>query len=185
MTGLEPFIIPLLIAGVGVQAYGQYQAGKNAQSQAKAQSKWNLYNSKVAQREAEVERRANIFAAKQQKRKSKAFLAKQRALIGATGVEIAGSPLLVAEDTAAELAKEETNLRLTGQRRVSAFKSRSILDISRASAARSRAAGFGRAAVIGAGGTILQGAATVAFMGSQFGGGGPGGVDTRSIEFRD
>lgn len=167
MTGLEPFIIPLLVAGIGVQAYGQYQQGKQAQAQAKAQSAWNLYNSKVAQRQAEAEKTAAAFDVSQHKRKAKALLARQRSLIGAIGVEMEGSPLLVAEDTAAELAKEETNIRLTGQRRVEAFKSRSILDVSMASAAKSRAAGFGRAAVIGAGSTILQGAAQAAFMKSR------------------
>lgn len=169
MTGLEPFIIPLLIAGVSVQAYGQYQAGKQAQAQAKAQSAWNLYNAKVAQRQAEAERQAAAFESTQQKRRAKTLLAKQRALIGAAGVEMEGSPLLVAEDTAAELAKEAVNIRLIGQRRVAAFKSRSILDISKASAAKTAAAGFGRAAVIGAGASILQGAAQVGFMKQQMG----------------
>ncbi|KKL10774.1 hypothetical protein LCGC14_2552440 [marine sediment metagenome] len=169
MTGPEIAIIALATAGVGVAAYGQYQQGKTAQAQAKAQSAWNLYNAKVAQREAEAEQKAADFASKQQKRRAKTLLARQRALIGATGVEMEGSPLLVAEDTAAELAKEAVNIRLTGQRRVSAFKSQSILDVSKASAARARAAGFGRAAVIGAGSTILQGAAQAGFMAQQMG----------------
>ncbi len=167
MTGLEPFIVPLLIAGVGVQAYGQYQAGKQAQDQAKAQAAWNLYNAKVAKRAAEAERVASTFEVAQQKRRAKTLLARQRALIGATGVTMEGSPLLVAEDTAAELAKEEVNLRLTGQRRVMALESQSILDISRASSARARAVGFGRAAIIGTGGSILQGVAQAGFMSQQ------------------
>ncbi len=169
MTGAEPYIVPLLITGVGVAAYGQYQQGKTAQSQAKAQAAWNIYNSKVAKRNAEAERQANLFASRQQKKRASALLAKQRALIGAAGVEMEGSPLLVVEDTAAELAKEAVNIRLTGQRRVSAYKSQSILDISKASAAKSAAAGFGRAAVTGAGGTILQGVAQTGYMAQQMG----------------
>ena len=115
-------------------------------------------------REKEAQDTANLFASRQQKKKASALLARQRSLIGASGVEMEGSPLLVAEDTAAELAKEAENLRLTGQRKSQAYASQSILDISKASAAKSRAAGFGRSAVIGAAGTSLQGAAQAGYM---------------------
>jgi len=162
-------IFIMAIVGTGVQAYGQYQQSKQAQAQAKAQAAWNLYNSKVAKRQAEAEQRAAAFESKQHKRKAEALLAKQRALVGASGVEMEGSPLLVAEDTAAQLAKEAVNIRLTGQRRVQAYRSQSILDISRASAATSRAAGYGRAAVIGAGSTLLQGGAQAGYLGYQMG----------------
>lgn len=161
--------IVLTLVGTGVAAYGQYQSGKQAQAQAKAQSAWNLYNSKLSKRQAEAEEKAAAFESKQQKKRSKALLARQRSLIGASGVEFEGSPLLVAEDTATELAQEETNIRLRGQRRVSAFKSQSILDVSKASAAKARAAGFGRAAVTGAGATLLQGTAQTGFQASQAG----------------
>ena len=160
-------VVAITATAAGVQAYGQYQQGKTAQSQAKAQSAWNMYNAKVAQREAEAERAATAFELAQQKRRGKILLGKQRAMIGASGVEMEGSPLLVAEDTAAELAKEETNIMLTGHRRARAFESQSILDTSMASAARSRAAGFGQAAVTNAGGTLLQGAAQAGYQYNQ------------------
>ncbi|MHC4121929.1 MAG: virion core protein, T7 gp14 family [Planctomycetota bacterium] len=163
MTGAD---IPIILAVVSasVSAYGQYQQGKTAQQQAKAQAAWHMYNAKVAQREAEAERQAAAFESAQHKRTAKALLSRQRAMIGASGVEMEGSPLLVAEDTAAELAKEAVNLRLTGQRRVQAYKSQSILDVSKASAAKAAAAGYGRAAVTSAGATILQGAAETGYM---------------------
>jgi len=169
MTGAEIAIIALAAAGTGVAAYGQYQSGKQAQAQAKQQAAWNTYNAKVAQREAEAEKAAAAFESRQQKKKAEALLAKQRAMIGASGIEMEGSPLLVAEDTATELAKEKINLRLTGQRRAAAYKSQSILDISKAGAAKSAAAGYGRSAVIGAGGTLLSGGAQVGFMADKFG----------------
>ena len=106
---------------------------------------------------------ATAFEVGQQKKRAKTLLARQRALIGASGVEMEGSPLLVAEDTAAELAKEEVNIQLRGTRRAMGFESQSILDISKASAAKARAAGFGRAASTGAGATLLQGSTTTAY----------------------
>lgn len=162
MTGAEPLVIAAVI-GTSVQAYGQYQSNKNAQGQAKAQSAWNLYNSKLAQREADAESAANLFESKQQKKAADRLKARGRAIRGASSVEAEGSPLLVMEDTAAELAKEQQQTRISGSRRVSAFESQSILDISKASVAKSRAAGFGRAAITQAGGTLLSGAADAGF----------------------
>lgn len=176
MSGAEPIIFGLTgaqlitgaaLVGTGLQAYGQYQQGKQAQSTAKAQAAWNLYNSKVAQRQAEVERQATAEDVRQQKKRAGSIQARLRAIRGASGLEMEGSPLLVAEDTAAELAKEEVNIQLRGTRRAAGFEAQSILDISKASAAKSRAAGFGRAAVIGAGGSILQGASTALFRRGQ------------------
>ncbi len=166
MTGV---LIALAVAGTGVAAYGQYQQGKNAQSQAKAQSAINLFNSKVAKREAEAEAAAAKFESAQFAKKAKSLRKRQESLIGASGVEAEGSPLLVQEDTAAELALEASNIRVTGQRRTQAFKSRSILDISAASAAKARARGFGRSAVIGAGSTLLQGTAQTGFQAKRAG----------------
>ncbi len=176
MTGAEPIIFGLTgaqiitgaaIVGTGIQAYGQYQQGKQAQAQAKAQAAWNLYNSKVAKRQADIERQATATDVQQQRKRAKTLLARQRSLIGKSGVQIEGSPLLVAEDTAAELAKEEVNIQLRGARRAMAFESQSILDISKAGAAKQRAAGFGRAAVTGAGASILGGSADILFKRGQ------------------
>ncbi len=166
MTGAEIAIIGLAVAGTSVAAYGQYQSGKNAQSQAKAQSAFNLYNSKLKLREKEAQDKANAFASAQSKKRAEAFQARFRSKRGGAGVGKEGSPLLIAENNAALFATEATNIRLTGERKSSTLKSQSILDVSMASAARSRASGFGRAAGIGAGATLLQGFAGAAFMAS-------------------
>lgn len=160
-------IIPLFAVGVGVTAYAQYQAGRAAEQQARAQAAWYDYNAKVAQREAEAERQAVAFETKQQKRTAEQLLARQRALVGKAGVTMEGSPLLIAEDTAAQLALDAAMIRTTGARRAAAFRSQSILDISKAGAARTAAAGYRRAGVWGAGASILGGAAQAGYMGYQ------------------
>lgn len=169
MTGAEIAIIALAATGTGVAAYSQYQQGKAAEDQAKAEAAWHAYNAKVAQREAEAEREAAEFESIQHKKQADKLLARQRVLRGASGVTVEGSPLLVMEDTAAELALEAANLRMTGQRRISQFKSQSILDISKAGAAKARGAGFAQAGKIGAGATILGGAADIGMMGYDMG----------------
>ena len=164
--------VSLAIAGGSVAAYGQYQAGKQqaaqAEAQAKSQSAWNMYNAKVADREAQNEERAAKFEVAKQKKLGKRLLASQRSLIGASGVTQEGSPLLFAEDTAVELAREEQNKRLTGERRVAKYKSQSILDVSKAQNALSMgsfaAKGYRKAGLYGAAGTSISGAGTAASM---------------------
>lgn len=171
MTG-DPFTTGILVSmavGTGVQAYGQYQEGKVAAQQARAQAAWHDYNAKIALREAEAERRASAFEAKQQKRKGKQLLARQRALRGAAGITMEGSPLLVAEDTAAQLALENAMIRMTGTRRVSRWKSQSILDVSMARTARTRAESARQAGILGAGASLLTRTADIGYMGYKMG----------------
>jgi predicted transcriptional regulator len=166
MTGGEVAII-LALTSAGVSAYSSYQQGQTASAQAKTEAAWHDYNAKVSKREAEEERKAVDFESIQHTRKTKQILARHRALRGISGVTAEGSPLLLAEDTAAQLAIEGANIRTVGQRRIGAFKSRSILDTAQAFAARKSAKGLRQAGALRAGASILQGGAQAAFMGSQ------------------
>ena len=85
MTGFE---IPLIIAATATTAYTSYTANKQAQAEAKAQAAWHDYNARVAMRNAAAERqnaaaeqRAVIRESLQQKRRGKALMAKQRAMV--------------------------------------------------------------------------------------------------------
>lgn len=171
MTGGEAAIITLMAAATATTAYSEVQRGKSAKAQAEQQAAWDDYNAKVAKREAEAERKASDFEATQHTRAAKQLQARLRAAVGKSGVTFEGSPLLVAEDMAAQLAIESANIRTTGARRVGAWTSRSILDTSMAKAARASAPGYKRAGYLRAGSSILQGAAMAGYMGSQMGGG--------------
>lgn len=164
MTGGEAALI-MMAVGTGVAAYSEVQQGRSAAAQAKQKAAWDDYNAKVAKREAEAERRAADFEATQHSRKTKEIQARLRAAVGKSGVTMEGSPLLVAEDTAAQLAIERANIRMTGQRRVGAWTAKSILDTSMAKAARASAPGYKRAGYLRAGSSILQGGAQTAYMG--------------------
>jgi len=157
MSGYETEI---LIATIAAQSYQAYETGQQAASQARAEAAWHAYNAKVSQREADAERQAAAFEAQQHKRQAEQLLARGRAIRGGMGVTAEGSPLLVAEDTAGQLALENAMIRLTGTRRVAKWKSQSILDISKSSAARSAAAGHKRAGYWRAGTSLLGGALT-------------------------
>lgn len=157
MSGYETHA---LIASTLVAGYSDYQQGQTAAQQARAQAAWHAYNAKVAEREADAERQAAEFEAKQHAREAKHLRSRQIAIIGKSGVTIEGSPLLVAEDTAAQLALENAMIRERGARSVSKWKSQSILDISKASAAKSAAGGYKMAGYLGAGTSLLQGMST-------------------------
>jgi len=166
MTGGEAAVI-LALTGAGVAGYSAYQQGQNAASQAKQSAAWQDYNAKVAKREADAERQAADFKATQHTRQAKQLLARQRAIIGGSGVTMEGSPLLLAEDTAAQLAIEGANIRTTGARRAGAWKSRSILDTSMAKASRASAPGYKQAGYLSTGASILQGGSQAAYYKSQ------------------
>lgn len=166
MTGGEAAVI-LALTGAGVSAYSAVQQGRSAAAQAKQQAAWDDFNAQVAKRDADAEQKAADFEAVQHTRRSEQLLARQRALVGKSGVTMEGSPLLLAEDTAAQLAIEGANIRTTGARRVQAFRSQSILDTAAGLAARRSAPGFKRAGITQAGASILQGGAQAAFFKSQ------------------
>ena len=161
---MAEYAVYMAIAGAGVQAYSSYQQGKTAEAQAKQEAAWHAYNAKVAEREADAERRASDFEATQHDRRSKQLLARQRALIGKSGVTMEGSPLLLAEDTAAQLALENANIRETGARRVSAYKSQAILDFSKSRLASKSASGYAKAGALSAGSSLLSGGAQAGYM---------------------
>lgn len=144
MTGFEIGVLALGGTAVGMTAYSSYQQGKS-------QAAWNEYNARVAEREAASEREANAFEAKQHRREARMMQAKQRAMVGASGIEASGSPLLVMEDTAAQLAIENAQIMSQGARRVSQFKSQAILDRMAGKAAK-------QAGTLNAGASILGGA---------------------------
>ncbi len=164
MTGAE---IPLLIAATATAGYSAYRQGKTAAATAKADAAWHAYNAKVAEREAQAERKAAEDEAIQHKRQADKLLARQRALVGKSGVTAEGSPLLVMEDTAAQLALENANIRESGLRRASAYRSQSILDFTKARTVSKSASGYAKAGLLSAGNSLLQGGAGVAYMRSQ------------------
>ena len=164
MTGWE---VPLLIAATATAGYSEYQRGRTAAAQAKQEAAWHAYNARVSEREAEAERKAADYEAIQHKRQAEQLKARQKALIGKSGVTMEGSPLLVLEDTAAQLALEGAMIRETGMRRVSAYKSQSILDFSKARTISKSAKGYSQAGIVSAAGTSLMGAGQIAYMRSQ------------------
>jgi hypothetical protein len=175
MTGLEI----AAFAAVAVAAAGTAVSVAGAQGQANAAARAARSNARIAQRDAETEarlaerdaqvaqyaatqeERALAFDVAQQNRAKARLLGTQEALIGASGVEFGGSPLLVAIETAQEAelqiesARFESRLRqqeLRDSAALATFRGRELRDtgrnylsVGRFEAAAARSAAKGRA----------------------------------------
>jgi hypothetical protein len=82
-------------------------------------------------------------------------------LVGKSGVTMEGSPLLVMEDTAAQLALENAMIREQGSRRAGTFRSKSILEFAKSRSISKSAKGYSRAGTTRAGAALLGGASRI------------------------
>jgi len=108
-------IIALTATSIGLQIGGQYQAGKEAEAQAKSQQAWNEYNAQLAEREAKEAQEAAAYEESKFRKGGERLKARQRTLYAKAGVTPEGSPLEVMEQTASELEMDALMIRRGGQ----------------------------------------------------------------------
>jgi hypothetical protein len=142
-----PLAVPLMLAGIGMQAYGQYQAGEEANAVAQ-------YNQQVKQREAEAEEQKAIIQSRKQAQEASRRIAEIRAGFGISGVaSTAGTPLaILAEQTRqSELENREIgyegtqqSTRLRNEGEMIAYEGRSARRASRIGAGATLLTGFGK-----------------------------------------
>jgi hypothetical protein len=85
----------IMIAAAALTAHETVQQGQN-------QSAWASHSAKMAERDATIAKQNAEYAAGQKRRQTERLLSRQRALYGKAGVTMEGSPLIVAQETAAE-----------------------------------------------------------------------------------
>lgn len=157
-TGLEPLVIPAIIAAATVSTVAVIQQGRAAREAGRAQEAIAARNAQLAERQAEAEQQAALEAAKIHEEEGKRLLARQRALFAVSGVEIGrGTPLSKVVGTAADLKAEELTILTEGA--IVATQRRAQAGILRAggAAAKARGKAAGRAATLAATGSILTG----------------------------
>lgn len=134
----------------------------SAMSAAKSEKDMNEYNAKVAENQAIASRQQAAFEGERIKERSKAVLARQRALYGKAGVEVgAGSPLELAADTAYQADVDMQAVRYSGETQARQAESQAKLDKWQGKVAM-------RKGYMQAGTSLLKGAA------SAYGAGGGG-----------
>lgn len=147
-----------MIAGVGVKAFGQMQAGKAAYAEAQSERQMAAYNAAIQEREARAIEQKTIFEQQRQAEAAARTQSTLRARLAASGALMGvGTPLLIQEEQAAESELEMALIGYTGM--VEAERARSQAEIDRLSGeyAMQRGRAGRTAGYIGAGTTLLTG----------------------------
>jgi len=145
-----PWAVPAATAiGTTLQVVGTLSAAKAAKDQAE-------FNARQQQMEAARRRQIAALEASDFRKRQGRLLARQRALLGAAGVDPgSGTPLLVAEDTAGEIELNALRIRAGGESEATRLDNAAAL--SRAEGRAAQTAGYLRA-----GSLLFQGAAKFA-----------------------
>lgn len=157
------FFLPILavaLAGVGtaVSVYGQVQQAQTAKAMGK-------YNAKLAEQQAlqtEMDAAENI---RRKRRENKRLLATQRSRYAKAGVLEEGTPLELLAETAGNLEMETLDYDRQQRMAAAGLRAQGAADLA-------MGANQARGALIGAGASLLQGAASTAYMGSTLRGSG-------------
>lgn len=136
----------LLAAGTALSAYGQYQQGKSAQSLAQ-------YNATLDRRNADTARLQATAEEERFRRQAARQRGEQVGKIAASGVVVnTGSPLLVLADSAREAEMDALNIRYGGELKAQGLEANARSEEFQGKNAK-------RQGIIGAGSTLLSGAA--------------------------
>ncbi len=159
--GLATIAVVAIAAGAGVQAYGQYQQGKAAEAQGKAEQQILEHNAKLKEREADAERKRARVAAEQFELEGEALLGTQQVGFAKGGVlTTEGTPALVLEETAQALNIDRMRILEEGFLAGSFRESEAEGLRFQGRAAKARGKNIKRAQTLAAGGTILTGIGT-------------------------
>jgi hypothetical protein len=144
----------LMMAGMGVGAAGQIQAGRAAAAEAKSAERISAYNAAVMEREAKAIRKKGAFEQTRQAKHAARVMGTLRADLAGQGAYGGG---LLEEEQEAELELE--NLLIGYEAETAARRAESQAEIDRATGrlAKERGKAGRQAGYLGAGATLLTG----------------------------
>lgn len=149
-----------LVASVLVSAYGAYSQGQAASAAASAQAQQAENNARVAEQQAQDAGQRGAIAEQNQRRQTQQMLGQQRAGFGASGLDMAsGSSLDVLGDTAMMGEWDALSVRNNYEREAWGYRVQAQNFTNSAAVASSTASNSATAGWIGAGSSLLSGAA--------------------------
>ena len=149
--------IIIAAAGVGLTAASTIQQGRIAAAQGRFQEQVDLRNQQALERQAKAEQAAAAVEEGRISRKEKFVKATQRAIIGKSGVGLAGATLSVLADTAFQFSLDRNLILRRGLIRARELTTRGGIFASQGRFARTTGAQQRTASFISAGGSILSG----------------------------
>ena len=109
------WVATLIVAGTAVSAYGQYQQGKAAEAQGKAEQQIAEYNAKIKEKEAAAALERSREEARQFAKEGEVLMGEQRVRLAKGGVlSTEGTPALLLEETAQELEADRMSILREG-----------------------------------------------------------------------
>ena len=140
--------LPILSAIVGMA--GTVMSAAGAMQQANAQAAAAEYNAKVADNNAKAERDAAAANAEDQRRHGSAQRATSLATRGASGVQLAGTPLLIDSNLVGEIELGAGRIGQQGEAKAIRYQNQAELD-------RSTAKNYKKSGSLSAGASLLGG----------------------------
>ena len=148
-------------AGTALSAFGQVQAGQQAAAAAEYNAAVARNNQIIADRQAEDALKRGQVAEEEQRRRTRAMAGTQRAALAASGIQLdQGSPVDILSDTAQFGELDALTIRNNAEREAYGYRVQGMNFGAEAGLQQSRAGSAMSSALIGAGGTLLSGAAS-------------------------
>ncbi len=164
-----PLAIGATIVGAGMQAYGQYQAGKAADIEGKNAQKIANYNALVAEENARAAQAAATAEIQAKRAEDDRLKARQRVAFAASGVQMAGTPSILLEAQAADMELENLMIRHRGTVQANSFMSEAAGWRMQGQAARNAGKNSRIVSLYQAGSSLLTGASSAATMKYKYG----------------
>ncbi len=163
----------LLIAGVGLKVFASIREGQIAEAQGRFAKEISIRNQQALERQRKAELEAARIEESRATRKEKIIKARQRAIIGKTGVGLAGATLSALADTAAQFSIERNLILRRGLIRGRELRERGKIELAKGRHAFTLGRQAKRLSYIKAGASILSS------FGSVYGSGGSFGAPTQ------
>lgn len=165
LVGSQGFGAALSAAGTAATAFSQYSAAQAQSATSNSNAQIQVYNQQIALANAQQAITSSQLEAKEAERAGRQRLGHMRAVFGASGVVLTGSPLLLLAEQAGENKIEVEKILIAGRLNARSFEQQAAsFRLQEAQFTRnakaSRAAGL-----LGAGRTILGGIADVSSSG--------------------
>lgn len=156
--------VAALVIGGGLMAAGQIQEGRVAEAQGKFQKKIALRNQQALERQAKAETVAASLEESRIARREKIVKGRQRAIVGKTGIGLAGATLAFLTDTAFQFSMGRNLALRRGVVRGRELRERGRIIAAQGRWAKTLGTQAKRLSYFKAGGSILGAIGTAGFL---------------------
>lgn len=169
---------PLAIGGGLLSAFGQYQQGREQESNLKTQARIAQRNAVLLRGQAATARQQAGRDEEAQRREARRFLGTQRAAIGQSGIGFGGTAGQLLEDSAVQAELDALNIRYGGELQATDILNQAAMSDTESQILRANAKSAKRAGITGAATSLLSagGQAYASGLLPKFGGGASSGL---------